>query len=201
MPRLSDHEITALLDSWSAGDPEALDRLMPLVFEDIREIAQRAFRREPTDHTLQPTALVHEVYLRLTGLRTVQWTNRAQFFGTLAHIMRRILVDRARRHQAAKRGAGIPVLPLDEALLPDVVRPADLVALDDALDALADLDPRKHQVVVLKFFIGLTREEIAELLGVATSTVIRDWANARAWLLRELAQRSGADAVEVGGAL
>ena len=179
-------EITEVLDAWSSGDPRALDRLMPLVFDEVRELARRHLRRESPAHTLQPTALVNEVYVRLTGLHRTHWENRRQFFGELAKMMRRLLVDHARRHLTARRGAGAPKLSLDEALLPAVARSHDLVALDDALAVLAELHPRQHQVVELKFFMGLTREEIAEVLDVAVSTVIRDWANARVWLLREL---------------
>lgn len=186
MKPVSEHEITEILDAWSAGDPAALDQLMPLVFDEVRDIARHYLRRESPAHTLQPTALVHEVYMRLTGLRRTHWQNRRQFYGEMARMMRRLLVDHARRHLTARRGAGAPKLPLDEALLPMAVRSTDLVALDDALDVLATLHPRQHQVVELKFFMGLTREEIAEVLDVAVSTVIRDWANARAFLLREL---------------
>lgn len=186
---LSDRDVTRLLQDWSQGDSEALDRLMPLVFNDIRDIAGRYFRRESPDHSLQPTALVSEIYLKLAGLRTVQWRNRRHFFGSLAGMMRRILVDHARRRYTVKRGAGGQKISLDETLLPADIRPADLVALDDALDVLERVDTRKRRVVELKFFIGLTRDEIAEVMGVARSTVIRDWANARALLLRELAHR------------
>ncbi len=186
--RTTKSEITELLQEWGGGDPQALDQLMPLVLDDVRQIARKYLRRESPAHTLQPTALVNEVYLKLAGLRTVQWQNRSHFFGEMARMMRRILVDHARRHQSAKRGAGAPKIALDEALLPGEVRPGDLVALDDALETLGALDPRKRQVVELKFFIGLTLDEIAEVLGVVRSTVIRDWANARAWLLRELSR-------------
>ncbi len=184
----TESEITRILQDWGAGDPEALDQLIPLVIEDVRDIAERYFRHESPNHTLQPTALVNEVYLRLTRLRTVQWQNRAHFLGEMARMMRRLLVDHARRHQTAKRGAGAPKVPLDDTVMESPVRPFELVALDDALKTLATLDPRQHQVVELKFFIGLTLEQIAEVLGVVRSTVIRDWANARAWLLRELSR-------------
>ncbi len=189
-------EITRLLHDWSDGDPEALNKLMPLVFDDIRDIARRHFRHESPDHSLQPTALVNEVYLRLVGRRTVQWKNREHFFGGLAGMMRRILVDHARRRLSAKRGSGAPKISLDEAILPAAVRPADLVALDDALETLGTLNARQLKVVELKFFIGLTQEEIAEVLGVARSTVIRDWANAAAFLKRELSRRD--EPAEVG---
>ncbi len=186
-------EITQLLKEWSDGDSEALDRLIPLVIEDVREIAQRALRHESPAHTLQPTALVNEVYLRLIKLRTVQWQNRAHFLGEMARMIRRLLVDHARRHQSAKRGAGAPKISLDEAFLESPVRPSELVALDEALETLAALNPRQHQVVELKFFIGLKLEDIAEVLGVVRSTVISDWKNARAWLLRELSRRDEED--------
>ncbi len=184
----TESEITRLLQEWSAGDAEALDRLIPLVIEDVREIARRYLRRESPAHTLQPTALVNEVYLRLIKLRTVQWQNSRHFLGEMASMMRRLLVDHARRHRSAKRGAGAPKIPLDEAFLESPVRPSELVALDDALDTLASLSSRQHQVVELKFFIGLNLGQIAEVLGVARSTVISDWKNARAWLLRELSR-------------
>ena len=187
-PQETSPEITALLQAWSAGAGGALDELMPLVFEDVRLIAHRFFRHERPDHTLQTTALVHEVYLRLMDRRTVQWHNRAQFFGALAHMIGRILVDHARRHLSAKRGGGALKMPLDTAVVgvsyPE--RSEDLVALDLALERLQVLDPRKHRVVQLKFFMGLTIPEIADVLGVASSTVIEDWKNAKAFLLREL---------------
>ncbi len=184
----TESEVTQLLKEWSDGDPEALDQLIPLVIEDVREIAQRYLRHESPAHTLQPTALVNEVYLRLIKLRTVQWKNRAHFLGEMARMMRRLLVDHARRRQSAKRGAGAPRIPLDEAFLESPVRASDMVALDDALETLATLSPRQHQVVELKFFIGLKLDDIAEVMGVARSTVISDWKNARAWLLRELSR-------------
>ncbi len=187
--RHTQSEITQILKDWSAGDPEALDQLMPLIIGDVRDIAERYFRHESPDHTLQPTALVNEVYLRLTKLRTVSWKNRAHFLGEMAKMMRRLLVDHARRHQTAKRGAGAPKIPLEDAILESPVRPSELVALDDALKTLATLNPRQHQVVELKFFIGLSLEQIAEVVGVVRSTVIRDWANARVWLLRELSRK------------
>ncbi len=184
----TESEITQLLKEWSAGDPEALDQLIPLVIEDIREIAAKYLRHESPDHTLQPTALVAEVYLNLTKLRTVHWQNRRHFLCEMARMIRRLLVDHARRRRSAKRGAGAPKIPLDDAVLGVPVRGLELVALDDALEILATLHPRQHQVVELKFFIGLNLKEIAEVIGVVRSTVIRDWKNARAWLLRELSR-------------
>ncbi len=186
----TESEITRILQDWSAGNPEALDQLIPLVIEDVRAIAEKYFRHESPDHTLQPTALVNEVYLRLIKLRTVQWKSRSHFLGEMAMMMRRLLVDHARRHLSAKRGAGAPKIPLDDVILEGPVRPAELVALDDALKTLATLSPRQHQVVELKFFIGLTLEQIAEVVGVVRSTVIRDWMNARVWLQRELSRHA-----------
>lgn len=186
--RPTDSEITRLLQDWNDGDPEALDRLLPLIVDDVREIARRCFRRESPAHTLQPTALVNEVYLKLTKLRTVQWRNRAHFLGEMARMMRRLLVDHARRRQSAKRGAGAPKVPLDDTILKAPIRASELVALDDALETLAILHPRQHRVVELRFFIGLTLDDVAELLGVVRSTVISDWKNARVWLMRELSR-------------
>ncbi|HMB54169.1 MAG TPA: sigma-70 family RNA polymerase sigma factor [Thermoanaerobaculia bacterium] len=186
---LTQREITALLAEWSDGDQEALERLMPLVFEELRQLARSQFRREPDGHTLQPTALVHEVYMRLAGQRKVEWQNRSQFFAFAALLMRRILVDHAKARFTAKRGGGATVLPLNEAL----ARPGDddgeatsvdLLALDQALEALAEVDPRQARIVELRFFAGLTHEEIAELLGISVTTVKRDWKTARFFLFR-----------------
>lgn len=181
----SESEITRLLKEWSAGGDTALERLMPLVFAHVRELAARAFAHEPTDHTLQPTALVSEVYLRLTGCRSVQWQNREQFFGFLAELMRRILVDYARRRKAKKRGGDMVKVPLSET---EVSIPVDydLLALHDALDQLAEIVPRRCRLVELKLFMGLTNEEIATVLMVSVKTVEREWRAARAWLQREL---------------
>lgn len=187
----TESEITAMLDRWSAGDPDALDRLIPVVFDEVRNIAKMYFRNESPGHTLQPTALVHEVYLRLRGKRSVQWQNRNHFFGAMAGMVRHVLVDHARRQKSAKRGGGIPKLPLDDFVLVAEERHADLVALDGALEALEILDPRQHRVVELKYFMGLTLEQIADVLDVAKSTVIRDWANARVFLQRELNRSEG----------
>ena len=186
-------EVTRLLEAWSDGSSEALEELMPLVFDDVRQMARGYFQRGEPEGTLQPTALVNEVYLRFTGLRTVHWKNSRHFFGSAAQMMRRILVDRARRRKSYKRGGHVIKLPVEPSLLAAEVRAEELVALDDALDALERFDTRKRQVVELKFFCGLTNEEIAEVLGVVKSTVIRDWKNARAWLLHELDQRRETD--------
>ncbi len=179
-------EVTRLLHEWSEGDTQALTKLMPLVCEDLREMAQRYFRREPPSHTLQPTALVNEVYLRLHGRRTVSWKNRAHFFGFAGQTMRRVLVDHARTHQAAKRGDGVQRISLDESL--DFAQPldVDLVALDDALKTLAKMDPRQAQIVNLRYFVGLSVEETADILGISTATVKREWKLAKLWLLREI---------------
>jgi len=183
-------EITRLLCEWGKGDPQALERLIPLVFEDLREIACRLFRRENEAHTLQPTALVSEVYLRLLDQRAVQWQNREQFFAVAALLMRRILVDYAKGRGAAKRGSGVPRLPLDEALqTPELRADLDFVGLDEALSRLAAIDPRQSRIVDLRFFVGLSHEEIAELLGTSVTTVKREWRTAKLWLYRELAQQ------------
>lgn len=179
-------EITDLLLEWSAGEAGALDRLMPVVNAELRRLARRYLARESPGHTLQPTALVNELYIRLVDRRRVQWQNRAHFFGFAAQTMRRILVDHARAQRAAKRGSGIPTVTLDEAVAlpsgPDV----DLIALDDALNALARMDQRQSRIVELRFFAGLTLQETAEVLDIGEATVSRDWASARAWLYREL---------------
>lgn len=198
MPRGSD--VTELLDAWSEGDPHALDQLLPLVLDDLRRIARSYLAKERAGHTLEPTALVNEVYLRLVGRRSVSWQNRTQFFGASAEIMRRILVDHARHKKAAKKGGGAAHLEFDEALdtsslwgaalrTPDV----DLVALDEALERLAALDPRQARVVVLRYFGGLTIAETARALDVSPMTVKREWHTARLWLLRELSPASEDD--------
>ena len=184
-------EITRLLDGWSGGDSAAFDRMMPLVFDELRGLARAQFARERKNHTLQPTALVHEVYLRLAGRRSVSWQSRAQFLNFAAAMMRRILVDYARVRKADKRGGEQPTVMFDEALdLPSDLRP-DLVAVDEALLALAAFDPRQARIVELRFFGGLTIEEIALTLGISNRTVHREWKIARLWLLRELQPANG----------
>lgn len=180
-------EMARLLDAWNEGDEEALERLMPLVIDDLRSIARRYFRREDPGHTLQPTALVNELYLRLAGQKAVHWKSASHFFGTAAQMMRRLLVDHARRHQTAKRGGDAVKLPLDEDL-PYLHRhdPEEILALEDALNRLGALEPRQSQVVSLKFFAGLTNAEIAKTLGVGLTAVKSDLRIARAWLIREL---------------
>ncbi|MCU1382347.1 MAG: polymerase, sigma-24 subunit, subfamily [Acidobacteria bacterium] len=182
--------VTQLLVEWQNGSPQALDRLIPLVYSELRTIARRYLSRESVDHTLQSTALVHEAYFRLVGQRRVQWQNRAHFFGIAAQMMRRILVDHARHQHRDKRGGPAPKLSLDEALA--VAAPeseVDLLALDDALTALARIDPRGARIVELRFFSALTIDETAEVLDVSAATVKRDWNAARAWLYREMGQQ------------
>jgi RNA polymerase sigma factor (TIGR02999 family) len=156
-------DVTRVLVDWSGGDREAPNRLMPLVYEELRQLARQYLQRERPDHTLQATGLVHEAYLRLVDQSTATWQNRAHFFGVAAHVMRRILVDYARSHRADKRGGGWDKLEFDEALAPSAERTVDLVALDDALKDLTALDPRQSQIVELRFFGGLTNEEVAEV--------------------------------------
>lgn len=179
--------VTQLLFDWSEGDSGALDKLMPIVYDELRRLAHNYLRRERPGHTLQTTALVNEAYLRLVDQTQARWQNRAQFLGVAAQLMRRILVDHARKHRAAKRGgAGRPRLSLGEA---DRIagRPdADLLAVHDALNKLAAIDPQESRIIEPRFFAGLSIEETAEVLGVGHGTVERDWKLARAWLRREL---------------
>ncbi len=184
-------EITRLLNAWGDGDSDARDRLIPLVFDDLRQIARRQFEREKPGHTLQPTAIVNELYLKLLHQRQVNWESRRDFFAVSAELIRRILVDHARKRQAKKRGGDGPKIALDEALGVSGEPDPALIALDDALESLAELDPRGSRVVELRIFAGLTLEEIAEILQVARSTVIRDWNHATLWLRRELAPTVG----------
>jgi RNA polymerase sigma-70 factor (ECF subfamily) len=186
-----DPDLTGLLKAWSRGEAEAFDQLAPLVHRELRQMARRLLAGERDAQSWQSTDLVQESYVRLLNWRTVQWANRAHFFVTVARMMRRVLVDDARARQAAKRGGVAGVLPLDGA---DVAAPGpsiDIVALEDALAALARLDPRPSQVVELRFFGGFTVEETAEALGVSVRTVINDWNTARAWLYAELAASRG----------
>jgi RNA polymerase sigma factor (TIGR02999 family) len=179
-------QVTGLLIAWGAGDETAFEQLVPLVHAELRRLAHREMGRERAGHTLQTTALVNEAYLRLIGASRVQWQDRAHFFAMSARLMRRILVDHARSRKSLKRGAGTRKVSLDEALTVSPGPGADLVALDDALQALASVDARKCQVVELRYFGGLTVEECAEALRVSPDTITRDWRLAKAWLLREL---------------
>ena len=180
------HEITQLLLAWSKGDREALDRLFPLVYAELRRLAKSYMRKERAGHTLQTTALIHEAYLRLIDAGQVEWQNRTHFFGVAARAMRQILVEMARERGCQKRGGGARQISLDEAMTIGAGLDEDLVALDEALDALAQFDARKAQIVEMRFFGGLTEEEIAAALGVSTETVRRDWRLARSWLRRKL---------------
>ena len=184
----SSHEVTRLLKAWSGGDEEALEKLTPLVYRQLHQIAQRYMAGERSGHTLQTTALVNEAYLRLVDCGQVNWQDRAHFFAISANLMRRILIDFARSRGYLKRGGAVPHISLEEA--PAVCNEPDvnLVALDDALKALSAIDERKSKVVELRFFGGLNVEEAAEVLGVSSDTVIRDWRLAKIWLLRELSR-------------
>ncbi|MEW6212742.1 MAG: sigma-70 family RNA polymerase sigma factor [Acidobacteriota bacterium] len=178
----SPSEVTRLLKDWSGGDSAALDQLIPIVYDELRAVAARYLRRERQDHTLQPTALVNEAYLRLIDQKQVQWQNRAHFLGVAAQMMRRILVDHAKSHNRAKRGGGARKVSLDEAVALSQERADDLVELDEALTALAAFDERKSRVVEMRYFGGLSVEETAEVLKVSEITVARDWKLAKAWL-------------------
>jgi RNA polymerase sigma factor (TIGR02999 family) len=180
---------TALLLAWGRGDEAAFDQLVPLVYRELRRIARQHLGRERTGHTLQPTALVNEVYLRLIDVKGIRWQNRHHFFAVAARVMRRLLVDSARAKRFRKRGGGAQMASLDEALVVSSEPQRDLVELDDALNALAEVDPRKVQVVELRYFGGLSVEETAEALQVSPGTVMRDWRLAKVWLLRELSRR------------
>ncbi len=182
----SGRQITELLRAWSRGDEQALEELTPLVYRKLHEVAGAYMGRESPGHTLQTTALINEVYVRLVNLREVNWQDRAHFFAVCAQMMRRILTDFARSRRYVKRGADAPHVSLDEALTVSRDLPKDIIALDLALNALAKFDPRASQVVELRFFGGLTLEETAEVLKVSAETVTRDWRMAKSWLLREL---------------
>jgi RNA polymerase sigma factor (TIGR02999 family) len=179
--------VTRLLVEWQNGSQKALERLIPLVYQELRAIAGRYLSRESPSHTLQSTALVHEAYFKLVGQRRVQWQNRAHFFGIAAQMMRRILVDHARHQHRDKRGGPAPTLSLDEAMaLPEPDTDVDLLALDDALTALARIDPHGARIIELRFFSGLTIDETAAVLDISAGTIKRDWSAARAWLYREM---------------
>jgi RNA polymerase sigma factor (TIGR02999 family) len=184
----SPKEITRLLVAWGDGDQSALEELAPLVQEELRRLAHHYMGRERPGHTLQTSALVNEAYIRLIDWKNVRWQNRAHFFAVAAQLMRRTLVDFARDRQYLKRGGGALQVSLSEAAALTVQRGADLVALDEALTALAEVDGRKVQVVEMRFFGGLSVKEVAEVLNVSEETVMRDWRLAKVWLLRELAQ-------------
>ena len=182
----SDEDLTGLLRAWTDGEEGAADQAMARIYDELRRLARRQLRRERRGHTLQPTALVHEAYARLVDLEQVRWQDRAHFFAAAAQTMRRILIDRARRHASGKGGGGSRRVPLDELRDADDTPPKDLVAVDEALCDLARLDPRKADLVELRFFGGLSNEETAEVLGCSRATVIRQWRMARLWLRQEL---------------
>ena len=186
MTTLSSQDVTELLLEWQRGDREALDRLTPLVYDELRRIAHRYVQRERAGHTLETTALVNEAYLRLVGQQKIEWQNRAHFFAVTARVMRHVLIDHARQRRYAKRGGEAHQVALDEAATLSDERAAELVALDEALDELAKLDPRKGRVVELRYFGGLGLEETAQVLEVSPMTVRRDWRAAKAWLYRAL---------------
>jgi RNA polymerase sigma factor (TIGR02999 family) len=184
-----DHsDITQLLIAWSDGRREALDDLMPIVYADLRRVAAGYMRRESPGHALQPTALVHEAFVRLVDQRQVKWRNRAHFFGVAAGMMRRILVDNARRRRAEKRGGEWQRVTLagDEAAAPDANREVDVLALHEALERLAEFDPQQARIVELRYFGGLTIDETAEVVGISAATVVREWTIAKAWLRADL---------------
>jgi len=189
MTQPSTQEITHLLLAWREGDEAALEQLMPLVYDELRRLAKRYMGRQRPGHTLQATALVNEAYLRLIDSNRVRWQNRAHFFAVSAQLMRRILVDFARARNNLKRGGGVQHITLDNNLDIAPGRDLDLMALDDALKTLAELNKRQSQVVELRYFGGLSEEEAAEVLNISTRTVRRDWSLARAWLYRELSRR------------
>jgi len=184
----SNNQITELLVRWRGGDQQALDSLFPLVYSELRQIAHHYLQRERSDHTLQSTALVHEAYVRLVGHNVPQWQDRAHFFGVAARVMRQVLVEYARNHQAAKRGGGASKVTLEEGLQAPQPMNLDVIMLDDALKNLANLDPQQSRIVELRFFAGLSIEDTSEVLGISPATVSREWTTARAWLHREISR-------------
>jgi RNA polymerase sigma factor (TIGR02999 family) len=183
------HEVTQLLIDWSNGDKTALDKLMPMIHEELRSLAHHYMSRERSGHTLQTTALVNEAYLRLVNRKSVHWQNRAHFFAIAAQSMRSILVDHARGLAYAKRGGGAPKVALDEAMIVSQERAAEVVALDETLAILAEIDPKQSRIVELRFFGGLTIEETAEVLDLSPATIKREWTTAKAWLYQQLNMR------------
>lgn len=183
---MTDTDVTRLLIELTEGDERALDRLLPLVYEDLRVMAHREMKRERSEHTLQATALVHEAWLRLVELDRITWQGRAHFFGAAAQVMRRVLIGYARQKKAEKRGGGAEHVPIDDVIVAARERPADLVALDEALQRLEKMNPRQARVVECRFFAGMEVDETAAVLDISPATVKRDWVAARAWLNREL---------------
>jgi RNA polymerase sigma factor (TIGR02999 family) len=182
------HEVTQILHDWSDGDANAPERLMPFVYDELRRLARIFLARERVGHTLQPTALVNEAYLRLVDQTRVNWQNRSHFYGIAASMMRRVLIDHARAHTTGKRGGTAIRLSLDDVQIPIEERAAGLLALDEALERLTLMDERKGRIVELRFFGGMSDEEIAEVLSISVRTVLRDWKTAKLWLYRELTQ-------------
>lgn len=189
MLSIASHQITLLLVDWSKGNQHALEQLMPLVYEELRRMARRYMRRQPTGHTFQTTELIHEAYLKIAGQNDYNWQNRAHFFGVAARAMRHILVDYARSKNSLKRGGWQQRVSFSEDPIASTQSSKEIVALDDALKQLAILDERKSRVVEMKFFGGLNTEEIGEVLKISPETVKRDWRFARTWLLREMAEK------------
>lgn len=194
MTKSSPHEVTQLLQAWSGGDQEALEMLVPLVYEELHRLASHYMSGERPGHTLQTSALVNEAYLRLVDWKNVQWQNRAHFFGVAAQMMRRILVDFARSRHYAKRGGEARQVSLAEAAVVSAERGEDFIALDDALERLVAIDPRKCRIVELRYFGGMSVEETAEALKISSRTVMREWSLAQAWLHRELVKGNSDDA-------
>jgi len=188
MTTTSSQDVTRLLLAWRNGDQEALERLMPKVYGELHRLAHRCMRRESPDHTLQTSALVNEAYLRLFDCQQVDWQNRAHFFGLAAKMMRQILIDHARSHARAKRGGVLRQVSFEETAIVSVERAAELIALDDALNALAAFDLKKSRIVELRYFGGLTNEEVGEIMGMSLRTIEREWRKAKAWLRREISK-------------
>ena len=191
-------EVTLLLSALTRGDDGAASKLIPVVYAELRRLAGSYMRRERVDHTLQATALVHEAYLKLIEQRSANWQSRAHFFGVAAQLMRRILIDHARGHSRQKRGGEQKKVSLDEAFIFSEKQADELLAVDDSLNRLAEIDPRQARVVELRFFGGLSVEEAAEVLGVSPKTIKRDWSVAKAWLYADLKERHGIDAAAMG---
>lgn len=192
------NDVTRLLGELRNGNEDAVAKLVPLLYRELRRLAGAYLSSERRNHTLQPTALVHEAYLRLVDQRDVQWQNRQHFFGIAAQVMRRVLLDHARGHEAVKRGGAVPKVSLEEAIVISKERSAELLALDEALTRLAALDQQQARIIELRFFGGLTVEETAQLLGISPATVKRDWNMAKAWLNREVRKERGSESREVG---
>jgi len=186
LPQKSSNQVTELLVRWRSGDQDALDALMPIVYRELRQLAQHYLRQERSDHTLQSTALVHEAYMRLAGQKPPEWQNRAHFFGIAAHLMRQILVEHARGRSAAKRGSGATRITLDESVVSAEPQSIDVIVLDKALEELTKLDAQQGRIVELRYFAGLSIEDTSEALGISPATVKRDWTTARAWLFRAM---------------